>query len=159
MHLIISWCCNAWKTFSLESPRWCLSTISKPMLVWTVSLSPSNPQMSYYSKAFWSFTTKKWEIYSIWSCSLTRMQTHAWPDEVRFPKKPDFQSCTYCRQVERITGFFSSKVLRDIEERGRDLENVLFQYTNLVKPAFEEFCLPTKKHADVIIPRGADNAG
>ena len=73
--------------------------------------------------------------------------------------KPDFQSCTYCRQVERITGFFSSKVLRDIEERGRDLENVLFQYTNLVKPAFEEFCLPTKKHADVIIPRGADNAG
>lgn len=50
------------------------------------------------------------------------------------------------------------RVLRDIEERGRDLENVLFQYTNLVKPAFEEFCLPTKKHADVIIPRGADNA-
>merc|ERR1712141_63350 len=49
------------------------------------------------------------------------------------------------------------RVLRDIEERGRDLENVLFQYTNLVKPAFEEFCLPTKKHADVIIPRGADN--
>ena len=34
------------------------------------------------------------------------------------------------------------RVLRDIEERGRDLENVLFQYTNLVKPAFEEFCLP-----------------
>jgi uridine kinase len=49
------------------------------------------------------------------------------------------------------------RVLRDIEERGRDLENVLFQYTNLVKPAFEEFCMPTKKHADVIIPRGADN--
>ena len=49
------------------------------------------------------------------------------------------------------------RVLRDIEEHGRDLENVLFQYTNLVKPAFEEFCLPTKKHADVIIPRGADN--
>merc|ERR1711963_81644 len=50
------------------------------------------------------------------------------------------------------------RVLRDIEERGRDLENVLFQYTNLVMPAFEEFCLHTKKHADVIIPRGADNA-
>merc|ERR1719305_28638 len=49
------------------------------------------------------------------------------------------------------------RVLRDISERGRDLENVLFQYTNLVKPAFEEFCMPTKKHADVIIPRGADN--
>jgi len=51
----------------------------------------------------------------------------------------------------------SRRVLRDIEERGRDLEHVLHQYTTLVKPAFEEFCLPTKKHADVIIPRGADN--
>jgi uridine kinase len=49
------------------------------------------------------------------------------------------------------------RVLRDIEDRGRDLEHVLHQYTTLVKPAFEEFCLPTKKHADVIIPRGADN--
>lgn len=49
------------------------------------------------------------------------------------------------------------RVLRDIEDRGRDLEQVLHQYTTLVKPAFEEFCLPTKKHADVIIPRGADN--
>merc|ERR1719312_744222 len=49
------------------------------------------------------------------------------------------------------------RVLRDIEERGRELEHVLSQYTTLVKPAFEEFCLPTKKYADVIIPRGAEN--
>ncbi len=27
----------------------------------------------------------------------------------------------------------------------------------LVKPAFEEFCIPTKKFADVIVPRGAEN--
>lgn len=49
------------------------------------------------------------------------------------------------------------RVLRDTKERGRDIENILHQYTTLVKPAFEEFCLPTKKYADVIIPRGADN--
>jgi len=49
------------------------------------------------------------------------------------------------------------RVLRDIEERGRDLEHVLHQYTTLVKPAFEEFCIPTKKYADVIVPRGAEN--
>merc|ERR1711868_334813 len=49
------------------------------------------------------------------------------------------------------------RVLRDISERGRELEHVLHQYTTLVKPAFEEFCLPTKKYADVIIPRGAEN--
>jgi len=49
------------------------------------------------------------------------------------------------------------RVLRDIEERGRDLEHVLHQYTTLVKPAFEEFCIPTKKYADIIVPRGAEN--
>lgn len=31
------------------------------------------------------------------------------------------------------------------------------QYAKFVKPSFEEFILPSKKHADVIIPRGADN--
>ncbi|XP_075472919.1 uridine-cytidine kinase 2 isoform X1 [Ascaphus truei] len=51
----------------------------------------------------------------------------------------------------------SRRVLRDINERGRDLEQILSQYITFVKPAFEEFCLPTKKYADVIIPRGADN--
>ncbi|XP_029474493.1 uridine-cytidine kinase 2 [Rhinatrema bivittatum] len=51
----------------------------------------------------------------------------------------------------------SRRVLRDISERGRDLEQVLSQYITFVKPAFEEFCLPTKKYADVIIPRGVDN--
>ncbi|KAK3088737.1 hypothetical protein FSP39_023150 [Pinctada imbricata] len=53
--------------------------------------------------------------------------------------------------------FEGNFVLRDTKERGRDIENILHQYTTLVKPAFEEFCLPTKKYADVIIPRGADN--
>ncbi|XP_065734870.1 uridine-cytidine kinase 1 isoform X4 [Phocoena phocoena] len=50
----------------------------------------------------------------------------------------------------------SRRVLRDVH-RGRELEQILTQYTTFVKPAFEEFCLPTKKYADVIIPRGVDN--
>ncbi|GAB0091593.1 Uridine-cytidine kinase [Sergentomyia squamirostris] len=49
------------------------------------------------------------------------------------------------------------RVPRDVNERGRDLDTVLNYYLNYVKPAFEEFCSPTKKFADVIIPRGADN--
>uniref|UniRef100_A0A7M4EBK1 uridine/cytidine kinase n=1 Tax=Crocodylus porosus TaxID=8502 RepID=A0A7M4EBK1_CROPO len=36
----------------------------------------------------------------------------------------------------------SRRVLRDISERGRDLEQILSQYITFVKPAFEEFCLP-----------------
>jgi len=49
------------------------------------------------------------------------------------------------------------RVLRDMKQHGRNLEHVLTGYTNYVKPSFEDFCLPTKKYADVIIPRGADN--
>jgi uridine kinase len=49
------------------------------------------------------------------------------------------------------------RVLRDMKQHGRNLEYILAGYTNHVKPSFEDFCLPTKKYADVIIPRGADN--
>jgi hypothetical protein len=31
------------------------------------------------------------------------------------------------------------------------------QYAKFVKPAFDDFVLPTKKYADVILPRGGDN--
>ena len=47
--------------------------------------------------------------------------------------------------------------MQDISERGRDLKHVLHQSFTLVKPAFEEFCFPTKKYADVVIPQGAEN--
>ncbi|CAF5202954.1 unnamed protein product [Rotaria magnacalcarata] len=49
------------------------------------------------------------------------------------------------------------RVLRDMKQHGRSLEYILNGYINHVKPSFEDFCLPTKKYADVIIPRGADN--
>lgn len=49
------------------------------------------------------------------------------------------------------------RIRRDTVERGRDLNNVLEQYAKFVKPAFDDFVLPTKKYADVIIPRGGDN--
>lgn len=39
-------------------------------------------------------------------------------------------------------------VLRDISERGRDLEQILSQYITFVKPAFEEFCLPVSMGND-----------
>ncbi|KAL3075596.1 hypothetical protein niasHT_034963 [Heterodera trifolii] len=37
------------------------------------------------------------------------------------------------------------KVERDTTELGRPLDQVLHQYLSLVKPAYEDFCLPTKK--------------
>ncbi|XP_058751287.1 uridine kinase-like protein 5 [Vicia villosa] len=42
-------------------------------------------------------------------------------------------------------------------EHGRNIQNVLDQYCRFVKPSFEDFVLPTKKYADIIIPGGGDN--
>ncbi|EFJ17251.1 hypothetical protein SELMODRAFT_115138, partial [Selaginella moellendorffii] len=49
------------------------------------------------------------------------------------------------------------RIRRDTCERGRGVESVLQQYAKFVKPSFDDFILPTKKYADVIIPRGGDN--
>ncbi|KAK9810102.1 hypothetical protein WJX72_004944 [[Myrmecia] bisecta] len=49
------------------------------------------------------------------------------------------------------------RVRRDITHRGRDVLQVLDQYERTVKPSFESYILPTKKHADIIVPRGAEN--
>ncbi|XP_040867120.1 uridine kinase-like protein 1, chloroplastic isoform X1 [Glycine max] len=49
------------------------------------------------------------------------------------------------------------RIRRDTVERGRDVHSVLEQYAKFVKPAFDDFILPSKKYADIIIPRGGDN--
>lgn len=49
------------------------------------------------------------------------------------------------------------RIRRDTLERGRDVNGVIEQYGKFVKPAFDDFVLPTKKYADVILPRGGDN--
>ena len=51
----------------------------------------------------------------------------------------------------------SRRIRRDISERGRNVEDVLAQYENYTKPMFEQFIFPTKKFADIIIPRGGLN--
>ncbi|WP_265108882.1 uridine kinase [Halosolutus halophilus] len=48
------------------------------------------------------------------------------------------------------------RIERDVIERDRDLEGVMEQYLETVKPMHEKFVAPTKKHADVIIPEGAN---
>ena len=49
------------------------------------------------------------------------------------------------------------RILRDIKERGRHVENILFQYERFVRPAFEHYIYPTKDFADIIVPRGSNN--
>ncbi|XP_047166806.1 uridine/cytidine kinase UKL1, chloroplastic-like isoform X2 [Vigna umbellata] len=45
------------------------------------------------------------------------------------------------------------RIKRDTVERGRDIQS----YAKFVKPAYEDFILPSKKYADIIIPRGGEN--
>lgn len=49
------------------------------------------------------------------------------------------------------------RIRRDLVDRGRDIASVLDQWERFVKPNFDNYIMPTKKHADVIIPRGGAN--
>ncbi len=49
------------------------------------------------------------------------------------------------------------RLRRDIVERGRPLEEILNQYLTTVQPMHLEFVEPSKRYADVIVPRGGDN--
>ena len=49
------------------------------------------------------------------------------------------------------------RIRRDIGERGRPLEEILDQYLSTVQPMHLEFVEPTKRYADVIVPRGGHN--
>lgn len=50
------------------------------------------------------------------------------------------------------------RLLRDVKERGRDLDSVVNQYIGTVKPMHEQFVDPSKKRADIIIPEGGFNS-
>lgn len=50
------------------------------------------------------------------------------------------------------------RIKRDMLERGRSIESILTQYSQTVKTMHEEFVEPSKKYADIIIPRGGENA-
>lgn len=47
---------------------------------------------------------------------------------------------------------FIRRLKRDINERGRDMDNVIMQYLSTVKPMYDEYIAPTKRFADIIIP-------
>jgi hypothetical protein len=51
----------------------------------------------------------------------------------------------------------SRRIYRDIIDRGREMKTVIDRYHKFVKPAFEIFIKPTRKFADIIIPKGAEN--
>ncbi|MBB3122406.1 uridine kinase [Pseudoduganella violacea] len=51
---------------------------------------------------------------------------------------------------------FIRRMQRDVAERGRSLESIVTQYMETVRPMHKQFIEPTKRHADVILPHGAN---
>lgn len=49
------------------------------------------------------------------------------------------------------------RLKRDINERGRTLDSVLKQYEETVRPMYLQFIDPSKRYADLIVPRGGGN--
>lgn len=49
------------------------------------------------------------------------------------------------------------RLKRDINERGRDIDEVLSRYQNTLKPMHQQFIEPTKEYADIIIPNNKYN--
>ena len=49
------------------------------------------------------------------------------------------------------------RIVRDVRDRGRDLESIVTQYLTTVKPMHEAFVEPSKRNADIIVPNGGEN--
>ena len=49
------------------------------------------------------------------------------------------------------------RVVRDVKERGRDIDNIVEQYLTTVKPMHYLYVEPTKSMADIIINSGMNN--
>ena len=50
------------------------------------------------------------------------------------------------------------RLRRDIVKRGRPFDEILEQYLSTVRPMHQQFVEPSKRYADVIVPRGGHNA-
>jgi uridine kinase len=50
------------------------------------------------------------------------------------------------------------RIQRDMSERDRPLEEILEQYLTTVRPMHQQFVEPGKRYADIILPRGGQNA-
>lgn len=49
------------------------------------------------------------------------------------------------------------RIRRDVIERGREMDSVLVQYQETVRPMYSQFIEPSKHYADIIVPRGGEN--
>lgn len=49
------------------------------------------------------------------------------------------------------------RLKRDVVERHRSFDSVLYQYETTVRPMYLQFIEPSSRYADIIVPRGGEN--
>ena len=49
------------------------------------------------------------------------------------------------------------RILRDVAERGRTAQQAHTQFLETVQPMHAQFVEPSKRYADIIVPRGGEN--
>ena len=67
------------------------------------------------------------------------------PDDIRLSRRSKYKQT-------KTNLFIFFTVQRDIIERGREIVDVLGQYTRFVKPAYDQFIKPMMFQADIIVP-------
>ena len=70
--------------------------------------------------------------------------------------RPHFDLSIYLDAPEEVC--FHRRKVRDITERQRSLDFILWQYKNAVLPATRQYVLPSKNYADLVVDSEADLA-
>lgn len=105
-------------------------------------------------------------VYSYLTCSRSKTETvTVTPAEVIIIEGILIFTCPELREQMDIKIFVDADdddrlmriMVRDIEERGRDMEAVMSRYSKVVKPMYLQFIEPSKRYADIIIPQGGHN--
>lgn len=52
---------------------------------------------------------------------------------------------------------FARRIVRDVQYRGRHIEDVVEQYAETVRPMYDKYVEPTKRKADIIVVGGGEN--
>jgi uridine kinase len=104
-------------------------------------------------------------IYSFITCTRAKEVKHVEPKEVLIIEGILCLTNEALRDLMDIKVFvdcdsdlrLSRVIQRDIQERGRDVGEVLKRYEDTVRPSHIQFIEPTKRFADIIVPQGGQN--
>jgi len=105
-------------------------------------------------------------VYSYITCSRSATETvTVEPAEVIIVEGILIFTCKELRDQMNIKIFVDADdddrlmriIVRDIAERGRNIDSAIQHYVDTVKPMHLQFIEPSKRYADIIVPQGGHN--